>query len=88
MPLKGEPTRPKKAPVTGGPTRFVNREIRQLSPTTFERIRTNPSPLAKRFTKFRQDFSNPIAIPKNLMHPDRMVRDAKMFLDVGQIPED
>lgn len=88
MPLKGDPSRPKKAALFGGPTRFANREVMRLSPTTVERIRTNPSPLAKRFTKFRQDFSNPIAIPKNLIHPGRKLQDQRFHLDVGQIPED
>lgn len=56
---------------------------------TRERELPNPKPLAKRFTKFKQNFEHCIQIPKNLVHPSRAVQDNRHWLDgIKEIPED
>lgn len=65
----------------GGPR--TGHDKQRLTPLTVERARIDPHPLAKRFTKFKQDFSAPIAPPR-VIGPRR----TKKHLEVGQIPED
>lgn len=64
------------------------RETYRLDNITQERSLTNPHPLARHFTNFRQHFDNPISIPKDLMHPHRARRDSRYMVDVGDLPED
>lgn len=60
----------------------------RLSNITIERRRLNPHPLAQRFTKFTTHYAGQVKIPRNMIHPNRDVQDARASLDVGQIPED
>jgi hypothetical protein len=63
----------------------LSRPVIDLTPSTFERARNGVAALAKRFTKFKQNFEKPINIPGNVIGDDH---DGRKRLDVGQIPED
>jgi hypothetical protein len=82
--MKG-PSVPKMSPLKG---RRVEREQDWLSPLTMRRARTDPSPLAVRFTKFKQNFMDPMKLPRDILHPSRKMQDNRYHLDVGQVPED
>jgi hypothetical protein len=70
----------------------TGRETVRLTTITSERTRTNPHPLARRFTKFIQNFKGQIDYPRNILSKDRDSSgeqpDAPRKLNVGQIPED
>jgi hypothetical protein len=67
--------------------------MQRLSPTTIERKRLNPSPLARFFTRFTTNYRGQVRIPHNLLSPDRFTltgRDSQgeRGIDVGELPED
>lgn len=76
---------PRKSPLFGPRT---GHDKQRLSPTTIERAQTNPNRMSRFFTRFIQDFSSPIEIPKNIVHPGRGTQDGRFHLDVGQIREE
>jgi hypothetical protein len=76
---------PRKSPLYGPRT---GHDKQRLSPTTIERARTEPSKMVCYGTRFIQDFSNPIEIPKDIVHPGRGKQDNRFHLDVGQIKEE
>lgn len=70
----------------------VEEHNKRLSNITNERVRVNPHPLVRRFTKFITNFRGQVRIPHNLLKADRYPAgdqgEAGRCIDVGQIPED
>jgi len=59
-PLKGSPSIPKTLPLTGEKPKHGTFAF---GTNTIERAMHDPSPLAKHFTNFKHDFSEPMQIP-------------------------
>jgi len=55
---------------------------------TSARSMENPHPLSVHFTNFKQDFSNPREIPKDLLAENRARRDNRHMVYAGELPED
>jgi hypothetical protein len=86
MPLLKGPSAPKTA-------RKPGRDTYRLTNITSEVCKTDPHPLAKRFTKFITNYDKErVEIPRNLLSARRDTAgtqpNAERCLDVGQIPED
>jgi hypothetical protein len=67
--------------------------VLRISNITVERQRTDPNPLAKRFTKFIHNYHGQVRIPRDLLSANRLSGDSRdpqgqRHIDVGQIPED
>lgn len=67
--------------------RRVN-DTERLTQITSERAKIAPHPLACRFTKFKQNFKDPLTIPKNLVGGPKVVLGGPKRVNVGQIPKD
>lgn len=85
--LKGHPSVPKQAPVSGPRPRDYHPAFR-LSNITIERACSDPSPMAKHFTDFTHDFRDLHAIPKNLIHPGRRRQDGRKSVGRVKLPKD
>lgn len=82
MPLLKGPSVPKTA-------RKPGRDTYRLTNITSEVCKTDPHPLAKRFTKFITKYDTErVEIPSNLIGGPTDVTGGPKHLDVGQIPED
>ena len=84
MPLKGDPSMPRRIPRQ---SETLTRDYQRVSSITTERRRLNPSPLAQHFTNFKTDYTDPIAIPGNVIGGPTQVTGGAKHLDVGQLPE-